>query len=50
VILKSSREKEQANEFLNFLKEPDTMALMKEYGFLIPNDKAAAQDNMSAPH
>jgi molybdate transport system substrate-binding protein len=50
VILKSSREKELANQFLRFLKEPETAMLMKEYGFSIPNDKAAEQDNMSAPH
>jgi molybdate transport system substrate-binding protein len=48
VILKSSREKELANGFLKFLKEPETMALMKQYGFLIPDNNATAQD--TAPH
>ena len=52
VILKSSRNKELANQFLKFLKEPETVALMERYGFSIPKDVAAAHsDNkVSAPH
>jgi molybdate transport system substrate-binding protein len=42
VILKSSREKEVANQFLQFLKQPDTVALMQGYGFVVPEDIAAA--------
>jgi molybdate transport system substrate-binding protein len=42
VILKSSREKEVANQFLQFLKQPDTVALMRGYGFVVPEDIAAA--------
>src|SRR6516162_2785051 len=42
VIVKSSREKEVANRFLEFLKEPETVALMKQYGFAVPYDVAAA--------
>ena len=38
VILKSSRNKEQANRFLKFLKAPETAALMERYGFSIPKD------------
>ncbi|MGA9723795.1 MAG: molybdate ABC transporter substrate-binding protein [Candidatus Binatus sp.] len=48
VILKSSRNQELASQFLKFLKEPETMALMERYGFSIPNDVAAT--NTSAPH
>jgi molybdate transport system substrate-binding protein len=43
VILESSRNKEAAKQFLKFLKEPGTVALMQRYGFSIPNDAAAAQ-------
>jgi molybdate transport system substrate-binding protein len=42
VVLKSSRNKELANQFLKFLKEPGTVALMERYGFSIPRDVAAA--------
>jgi len=49
VILKSSREKEVANQFLKFLKEPKTVALMQQYGFVIPEDIATAHGNTSAP-
>jgi molybdate transport system substrate-binding protein len=48
VILKSSHEKEVARQFLKFLKEPATVALMRQYGFAIPNDAAAAHGGMSA--
>ncbi len=48
VILKSSRNQELANQFLKFLKEPETVALMERYGFSIPNDVAATK--ISAPH
>ncbi len=50
VILKSSRSKELANQFLKFLKQPDTVALMEQYGFSVPKDVAAGQGKMSAPH
>jgi molybdate transport system substrate-binding protein len=50
VILKSSREKGLANQFLKFLKEPETVTVMKQYGFSIPNDNAAAHSDISAPH
>jgi molybdate transport system substrate-binding protein len=51
VILKSSHNKELAKQFLNFLKDPGTVALMEQYGFAIPRDGAAAHDesNLSAP-
>ena len=49
VILKSSRNKELANQFLKFLKQPGTVALMERYGFSIPKDVAAQHGKMSAP-
>jgi molybdate transport system substrate-binding protein len=48
-ILKSSREKEVANQFLQFLKQPDTVALMQGYGFVVPEDIAAAHVNPPGP-
>ena len=42
VILKSSQNRELAEQFLKFLKEPGTVALMEQYGFAIPRDVAAA--------
>jgi molybdate transport system substrate-binding protein len=36
VILKSSQNKEVAKQFLKFLKEPATLALMADYGFTVP--------------
>ncbi len=50
VILKSSRNKELATQFLKFLKQPATIALMARYGFSIPKDSAADRGAMSAPH
>jgi molybdate transport system substrate-binding protein len=52
VILKSSRNKELAKQFLKFLKEPETVALMERYGFSMPKDIAAAHKvrETSAPH
>jgi molybdate transport system substrate-binding protein len=50
VVLKSSPQKELANQFLKFLKEPETTALMEQYGFSIPKDASAAHGNISAPH
>lgn len=41
VILKSSHNQELANEFLKFMKEPATVALMEKYGFSVPKDVAA---------
>ena len=49
VILKSSPEKKVANQFLQFLKEPKTVALMQQYGFVVPEDIAAAHGNAPAP-
>ena len=49
-ILKSSHNKGLAAQFLKFLKEPATVALMEQYGFSIPSDVAAAQREMPAPH
>jgi molybdate transport system substrate-binding protein len=40
VILKSSHNQKLANEFLKFIKEPATVALMEKYGFSVPKDVA----------
>jgi molybdate transport system substrate-binding protein len=50
VILKSSKRKELANQFLKFLKEPAGVALMEQYGFSVPKDLAARHDKPSAPN
>jgi molybdate transport system substrate-binding protein len=50
VILKSSRNKELAKQFLKFLKQPDTVALMERYGFVVPKDVAAAHDSETLAH
>ena len=36
VILKSARDKDTSEKFLKFLKEPSSVALMKQYGFVPP--------------
>jgi molybdate transport system substrate-binding protein len=41
VILRSSHDKETAQKFLTFLKEPETVALMEQYGFTVPKDVPA---------
>ena len=48
VILKSSRNKELANQFLKFLREPGTVALMEQYGFAVPRDVAHSAGDTSA--
>jgi molybdate transport system substrate-binding protein len=48
VIVKSSRNKELANQFLKFLKEPGTVALMEQYGFAVPKDVAHGDGETSA--
>jgi len=49
VILKSSPNKELANQFLKFLKEPGTVALTEQYGFAVPKDVAAAHGENEIP-
>ena len=49
VILKSSRNKQLANQFMKFIKQPDTVALMARYGFSIPKDSAADHGAIAAP-
>ena len=49
VILKSSRNKELAKQFLKFLQQPGTVALMEQYGFSIPGDVAAAHNDSEVP-
>ena len=48
VILKSSKNKELANQFMKFLKEPGTVALMEQYGFAVPTDVAHRDGETSA--
>jgi molybdate transport system substrate-binding protein len=42
VILKSSQKKQVARQFLDYLKKPDIVALMHRYGFVPPENSAAA--------
>jgi len=48
VVLKSSRNKELANQFMKFLKEPGTVALIAQYGFTLPGDVAHSDAETSA--
>jgi molybdate transport system substrate-binding protein len=48
VVVKSSRNKELANQFMKFLKEPGTIALMAQYGFTLPGDVAHSDGDTSA--
>jgi len=41
VILKSSRNKEAARQFLDFLRRPEIAGLMRGYGFALPETPAA---------
>jgi molybdate transport system substrate-binding protein len=43
VILNSSHQKELARQFLTFLKRPDTLEIMKKYGFAMPKQAAAGE-------
>ena len=49
VIIKSSTNKELAKQFIKFIKQPDTVALMAQYGFTLPEALAADNGSMSAP-
>jgi molybdate transport system substrate-binding protein len=40
VILKSSQHKEIARQFIDFLKTPPILELLRSYGFLVPNGPA----------
>jgi molybdate transport system substrate-binding protein len=48
VVVKSSRNKDLANQFMKFLKEPGTVALMAQYGFTLPRDVAHSDAETSA--
>ncbi len=50
VILKSSHNQELAQQFLKFLKQPETIALMERYGFAVPKDVAATHDSETLAH
>lgn len=41
VILRSSKNKEAARQFLQFLKRPDVIRLMEDFGFSIPETRRA---------
>ncbi len=43
VVLKSSRNKEAARQFLEFLKAPEILDLLRAYGFSVPSSPAATQ-------
>jgi molybdate transport system substrate-binding protein len=42
VILKSSKQKETARQFLDYLKTPVILDLLKTYGFSVPRDPSPA--------
>lgn len=42
VILKSSQKKDVARQFLDYLRQPKTVALMHRYGFVAPEGSAAS--------
>jgi len=42
VILKSSRKKLLAQQFVDYLRRPTTVALMRRFGFVAPEDSAVA--------
>ncbi len=42
IILKSSQKKDVARQFLAFLKKPEIVALMRKYGFVLPEEAADA--------
>ncbi|HXJ92992.1 MAG TPA: molybdate ABC transporter substrate-binding protein [Terriglobia bacterium] len=42
VILKSSQRKQVAQQFLDYLRQPEIVALMHRYGFVAPESAAAA--------
>lgn len=48
VVLKSAKHKQTAQQFLHFLKEGETVAMMRRYGFLLPSEVAAAHTNPGA--
>ncbi len=48
VILKSSRNKELARQFLKFLKDPATAAVMERYGFTAAREVAERQSQPAA--
>jgi molybdate transport system substrate-binding protein len=48
VIVKSSQQKEVAHQFMQYVKEPATVAAMKQYGFTLPNEIAVADHSAPA--
>jgi molybdate transport system substrate-binding protein len=40
VVLKASKEKKAAEAFIAFLEKPETLAKMKQYGFVIPSEQS----------
>jgi molybdate transport system substrate-binding protein len=45
VILKSSQKKALARKFISFLRTPETIELMRRYGFAVPNQDATPRDS-----
>jgi molybdate transport system substrate-binding protein len=43
VILKASREKPAARQFLEFLRKPETVDLMRRYGFTVPEGSSPGE-------
>jgi molybdate transport system substrate-binding protein len=42
IVIKASQKKEQAKQFLEFLKTPESVALMQRYGFKLPESVTEA--------
>src|SRR3954462_585775 len=51
IVIKASQKKEQAKQFLAYLKKPQSVALMQRYGFKLPDtpaDASKANDKKSS--
>ena len=51
IVVKSSQKKEQAKQFLAYLKTPESVALLQRYGFKLPKipaDASKANDKKSS--
>ena len=42
VVIKASKKKDTAKQFLDYIKKPEIVSLMRDYGFVIPDSTPAA--------
>ena len=42
VVVKASKKKDTAKQFLDYIKKPEIVSLMRDYGFVIPDSAPAA--------